>query len=73
MVNGICDPSESRARHHHSLKLGSKSKYLNDVTIFSQKILYGIYTHVTTLFLNDKELASEAMNKLDEFLKDSGL
>ena len=26
---GICDPNKSRARHHRSLKLGSKLKYLN--------------------------------------------
>ena len=26
---GICDPNNSRARHHRNLKLGSKSKYLN--------------------------------------------
>ena len=29
VVTGICDPSKSWARHHHSLKLGSKLKYLN--------------------------------------------
>ena len=29
MVTGICDPNISRARHHHSLKLASKMKYLN--------------------------------------------
>ena len=29
MVTGICDPNKSRARHHRSLKLGSKLKYLN--------------------------------------------
>ena len=28
-VTGICDPKKSRARHHHSLKLGSKLKHLN--------------------------------------------
>ena len=28
VVTGICDPNKSRARHHHSLKLGSKLKYL---------------------------------------------
>ena len=27
-VTGICDPNKSRARHHRSLKLGSKLKYL---------------------------------------------
>ena len=29
VVTGICDPHKSRARHHCSLKLGSKLKYLN--------------------------------------------
>ena len=29
MVTGICDPNISQTRHHHSLKLGSKLKYLN--------------------------------------------
>ena len=28
VVKGICDPNKSGARHHHSLKLGSKLKYL---------------------------------------------
>ena len=29
VVTGICDPSKSWARHHRSVKLGSKLKYLN--------------------------------------------
>ena len=29
MVTGICDPNKSRARHHLSLKIGLKLKYLN--------------------------------------------
>ena len=29
VVTGICNPNKSRARHHRSLKLGSKLKYLN--------------------------------------------
>ena len=29
VVTGICDPNKSRARHHRSLELGSKLKYLN--------------------------------------------
>ena len=29
VVTGSCDPNNSRARHHRSLKLGSKLKYLN--------------------------------------------
>ena len=29
VVAGICDPNKYRARHHSSLKLGSKLKYLN--------------------------------------------
>ena len=29
VVTSICDPNKSRARHHRSLKLGSKVKYLN--------------------------------------------
>ena len=29
VVTGICDPNKSRARHHRSLKLGLKLKYLN--------------------------------------------
>ena len=28
VVTGICGPNKSRARHHRSLKLGSKLKYL---------------------------------------------
>ena len=28
VVTGICDPNKSQAQHHHSLKLGSKLKYL---------------------------------------------
>ena len=30
VVTGICNPSKSRTRHHSSLKLDSKLKYLND-------------------------------------------
>ena len=30
VVTEICDPSKSRVRHHRSLKLDSKLKYLND-------------------------------------------
>ena len=30
MVNGICDPNKSQARHLHSFKLGSKLKYLDN-------------------------------------------
>ena len=29
VVTIICDPNKSRARHHRSLKLGSKLKYIN--------------------------------------------
>ena len=29
VVTGICYPDKSRVRHHRSLKLGSKLKYLN--------------------------------------------
>ena len=28
VVTEICDPNKSRARHHHSLKIGSKLKYI---------------------------------------------
>ena len=38
VVTGICDPNKSRARHHRSLKLGSKLKYLNKMILpFSSK------------------------------------
>ena len=33
VVTGICDPNKSRARHHHSFKLGSKLKYLNIIYV----------------------------------------
>ena len=33
VVTGICDPNKSQARHHRSLKLGSKLKYLNINTL----------------------------------------
>ena len=33
VVTGICDPNKSRARHHRSLKLGSKL-YLNINRLF---------------------------------------
>ena len=32
VVTGIYDPNKSWARHHRSLKLGSKLKYLNKIT-----------------------------------------
>ena len=32
VVTGICDPNQSQVRHHRSLKLCSKLKYLNIVT-----------------------------------------
>ena len=32
VVTGLCDLNNSRARHHCSLKLGSKLKHLNVVT-----------------------------------------
>ena len=35
MATGICDPNKSRARHHRSLKLGSKLKYLKIKEKFS--------------------------------------
>ena len=37
VVIGICDPNKSRARHHSSLKLGSKLKYVN-ITQLLEKI-----------------------------------
>ena len=41
-VTRICDPSKSRARHHHSFKLGSKLKYLNsDQLLLSQRSKLG--------------------------------
>ena len=35
VVTRICDPNNSRARHHRSLKLGSKLKYLNKKYLLS--------------------------------------
>ena len=35
-VAGVCDPNKSRVRHHRSLKLGLKLKYLN---IFIKKTI----------------------------------
>ena len=37
VVTGVFDSNKSRARHHRSLKLGSKLKYLK----ISQKLLNG--------------------------------
>ena len=37
VVTGICDPNKSRARHHRSLKLASKSKHLNIKRIVCNK------------------------------------
>ena len=37
VITGIYDPNKSRARHHRSLKLGSKLKYLNMRSIFLEK------------------------------------
>ena len=34
MVTVICDPNKSRARHHRSIKLGSKLNYLNKKVVF---------------------------------------
>ena len=34
VVTRICDPNKSGARHHRSLKLGSKLKYLKDKMIY---------------------------------------
>ena len=31
VITGICDPNKSRARHHRSLKLGSKLKNLSNI------------------------------------------
>ena len=43
VVTGICDLNKSRARHHRSLKLGSKLKYLNKVLLlaFDKIVLQG--------------------------------
>ena len=38
VVTGICDPNKSQARHHRSLKLSSKLKYLS-IIIFNLKIV----------------------------------
>ena len=35
VVTGTCDPSKSRALHHHSLKLSPKLIYLNMVLLLS--------------------------------------
>ena len=47
MVTEICDPSKSRARHHLSLKIGPKLKYLNftydNYGYLSSKTKYEIY------------------------------
>ena len=37
VVTGICNPSKSRARHHRSMKLGSKLKYLNKLNSIFEK------------------------------------
>ena len=39
VVTAICDPNKTRARHHRSLKLGSKLKYLkNNIVLFTDTI-----------------------------------
>ena len=40
VVTGTCDPSKSRAQHHHSLKLGLKLKYLNMIFCSFSFILF---------------------------------
>ena len=47
-VTGICDPNKSRARHHHSLRRGSKLKCLNTCwDCFRGKQNYRIFFHIS--------------------------
>ena len=42
VVTGICNPNKSQVRHQHSLKLGSKLKYLKkDQLLLLQNIEFG--------------------------------
>ena len=50
VVTGICDPNKSRARHHRSLKLGSKLKY-RDPNI----IVYRDISPLDTKYFNPNE------------------
>ena len=49
VVSGICDPNKSRARHHRSLKFGSKLKYLK--TEYSLKNLTAQNEHKKKLLI----------------------
>ena len=55
VVTVICDPNRSRSRHHRSLKLGSKLKYLNYERDFNKELI--------KRFANIYELCNEDINK----------
>ena len=45
-VTGICEPNKSRARHHHSLKLGSRMKYVKISHTFKTELPTKIVTNI---------------------------
>ena len=55
VVTGIYDPNKSWARHHHSLKLGSKLKYLNDRALFFSKLMM-IFQTIFLQYLTFRDL-----------------
>ena len=62
VVTGIFDPNKSRARHHHSWKLGSKLKYLIHVNIF-------LKTHFSIKGWSKKAIIFYFMKKFDNSKK----
>ena len=58
VVTGICDPNKSRVRHHRSLKLGSKLKYLSILYLVKQKELYP-YEYISDFEKFKEELPSK--------------
>ena len=49
VVTGICDPNKSRARHHRSLKLGSKLKHpsIKNNVFHKARLLFALLTWTT--------------------------
>ena len=47
VVAGICDPNKYRARHHRSLRLGSKLKYLNLLKTLLTNVYFEIFAKLT--------------------------
>ena len=78
MVTGICDPNKSQARHHQSLKLGSKLKYLKmkknnfEINLKSQNRKDAILRFKEQQILNQGVATCEQTETVDKESSNSG-